>query len=49
MIWFLISLGISYAIIQPHSFGGFIGTLLFSFVIDIVAIILTGLGKRNRY
>ncbi len=42
MIWALISLGISYAIIQPNSFGGFIGTILFSFVIDIIAVVLTG-------
>lgn len=48
MIWFLISLGISYAIIQPSSFGGFIGTILFSFIVDIiVAIVLTGLGNRH--
>lgn|GEM_PF-4798507 len=47
MIWFLISLGISYAIIQPSSFGGFIGTILCSFIVDIVAIVLTGLGNRH--
>lgn len=42
MIWFLVSLGISYAIVQPHSFVGFLGTILFSFVIDIIAVVLLG-------
>ena len=40
MIWLLVSLGISYAIVQPTSFGGFIGTLVLSFVIDCVAVLL---------
>ncbi|MGX2950734.1 hypothetical protein ACWIUA_07520 [Ursidibacter sp. B-7004-1] len=47
MVWALISLGISYAIVQPSSFLGFIGTIVLSFIIDIVAIIVTG--SRNRY
>lgn len=47
MIWFIISLGISYAIIQPHSFMGFIGTILFSFVIDVIAVVLSGLLGRK--
>lgn len=47
MIWALISFGISYTIIQPDSFMGFIGALLFSFVIDLVAVLLTGLLSRR--
>jgi len=42
MIWLIISLAISYAIIQPSSFGGFIGTIIFSFIIDLVALVITG-------
>lgn len=47
MVWFIISLGISYAIIQPNSFSGFIVTILFSFIIDIVAVLLaTIIGRK---
>ncbi|MCQ9120523.1 hypothetical protein MUU45_000329 [Rodentibacter pneumotropicus] len=46
MIWLLISLGISYAIVQPYSFGGFIGTILLSFIIDLIAIVVSGIGRR---
>lgn len=47
----LISLGIAYAIIEPHSFWGFIGTILFSFVIQIFLTVFLELlfGRRRKY
>lgn len=46
MIWLFISLSISYAIIQPESFGGFIGTVLFSFIVDIIAVAISAAFRR---